>query len=42
LNKKVFLNTLDKLPSDPKSGTYYSYAVTNNKQEFQLAATLEN
>jgi Tfp pilus assembly protein PilE len=42
LNKKVFLNTLDKLPSDPKSSTYYSYAVTNNKQEFQLAATLEN
>ena len=42
LNKKVFLNTLDKLPSDPKSWTYYSYAVTNNKQEFQLVATLEN
>jgi Tfp pilus assembly protein PilE len=42
LNKKVFLNTLDKLPSDPKSGMYYSYAVTNNKQEYQLAATLEN
>lgn len=42
LNKKVFLNTLDKLPSDPKSDTYYSYAVTNNKQEYQLAATLEN
>lgn len=42
LNKKVFLNTLDKLPSDPKSDQYYSYAVTNNKQEYQLAATLEN
>jgi Tfp pilus assembly protein PilE len=42
MNKWVYLNTLDKLPFDPKSKSYYSYAVTNNKQEFQLSATLEN
>jgi hypothetical protein len=42
LNKSVYLNTLDQLPTDPKNKAYYSYAVTNNKQEFQLAGTLEN
>lgn len=42
LNKSVYLNTLDKLPFDPKSKSYYSYSVTNNKQEYELAATLEN
>lgn len=42
MNKSVYLNTLDKLPFDPKSKSYYSYSVTNNKQEFELAATLEN
>lgn len=42
LNKTVSLDTLDKLPLDPYAKTYYFYSVTANKQEFQLAATLEN
>lgn len=42
LNKWVSLDTLDKLPVDPYSKSYYSYSVTANRQEFQLAWTLEN
>ncbi|QFR39515.1 prepilin-type N-terminal cleavage/methylation domain-containing protein [Candidatus Gracilibacteria bacterium 28_42_T64] len=42
LNENVFLNTLDKLPSDPKNGESYFYSTTVNKQEFQIAGTLEN
>lgn len=42
LNKSVSLDTLDKLPTDPYSKTFYSYSVTANRQEFQLAWTLEN
>lgn len=42
LNENVFLNTLDKLPIDPKIGESYFYSTTTNKQEFQIAGTLEN
>jgi len=42
LNQSVFLNTLDELPSDPKIGESYFYSTTVNKQEFQIAGTLEN
>ncbi len=42
LNKKVYLNSLEKLPKDPKTKTYYVYSITTNKQEFQLFITLEN
>lgn len=42
LNKKVSLPTLDKLPIDPKNKVYYNYSVTNNRQEYELAWTLEN
>lgn len=42
LNDKVTLNTMDKIPSDPYTDNYYSYSVTKNKQEAQIALTLEN
>jgi type II secretory pathway pseudopilin PulG len=42
LNKKVSLSTLDRLPVDPKNKVYYNYSVTNNKQEYEIAWTLEN
>lgn len=42
LNEKVALNTLDSLPYDPLTDTAYTYSTTKNKQEFQLAITLEN
>lgn len=35
-------NALRNLPLDPYTDTPYSYSMTNNKQEFQVAATLEN
>ena len=42
LNKNVHLNSLEKLPKDPKTNRYYVYSTTSNKQEFQLFMTLEN
>ena len=42
LNKNVHLNTLEKLPLDPKAEISYSYSITNNMQEFQIAWTIEN
>jgi hypothetical protein len=33
---------LDKLPIDPETDSPYFYSITENKQEFELAATLEN
>lgn len=42
MNESVPLNTLDSLLFDPKLKTPYSYSITSNKQEFQLAWTLEN
>ena len=33
LNKKVFFNTVDKLPTDPKIWVSYVYSTTKNKQE---------
>lgn len=42
LNNKVTISTLDNIPQDPKADLYYSYSVTPNRQEYQIAATLEN
>lgn len=41
-NSDVRLNTLDKLPLDPKTKTSYLYSITKNAQEYEMAATLEN
>lgn len=38
----VRLNTIDRLPLDPKIKIPYFYSVTKTKQEFELAWTLEN
>lgn len=42
LNTKVALSSRNTLPMDPKLEIPYIYATTSNRQEFQLAATLEN
>ncbi len=42
LNEKVLLTTMDNLPIDPFTNKYYFYSVTKNKQEAQIAITLEN
>lgn len=42
LDQNVQLNTLDELPTDPKIKAPYTYSTTRNRQEFELAATLEN
>lgn len=41
-DENVRLNTLDRLPLDPKSKTGYIYSITKNAQEYEMAATLEN
>lgn len=38
----VRLNTLDKLPLDPKAQIPYFYSITRNAQEYEMATTLEN
>jgi Tfp pilus assembly protein PilE len=42
LNTNVRLNSLDKLPYDPKTKKPYFFTITKTKQEFELAWTLEN
>lgn len=42
LNENVSLTTADEIPKDPYVDTYYTYSVTNNKQEFEISLTLEN
>ena len=42
LNENVTLTTLDKIPYDPSLERPYVYSTTRNKQEFQLALTLES
>ena len=42
LNEDVTLTTLDKIPYDPSLERPYIYSTTRNKQEFQLALTLES
>lgn len=42
IDLSVPLTTLDRLPFDPYIGVPYLYSITKNKQEYQIAATLEN
>lgn len=42
VDNTVALSTAEKLPEDPKLETPYIYSTTTNRQEYQLAATLEN
>ena len=39
LNENIHIDSLEKLPIDPKTKKPYFYWVTKNKQEFQLAWT---
>ena len=38
----IWLSTIDKIPLDPKLKIPYLYSTTLNRQEFQIAGTLEN
>ncbi len=42
LNEDVTLSTMDNIPSDPYTDKSYFYSVSKNKQETQVAITLEN
>lgn len=42
MNQKVTLSTAEKLPLDPEMDIPYFYSISRNKQEFQLALSLEN
>ena len=42
LNEDVTLSTMDNIPSDPHTSKKYFYSVSKNKQETQVAITLEN
>ncbi len=42
LNNFVTLSTLDDVPQDPLVQANYTYSVTPNRQQYQVAATLEN
>lgn len=42
MNNNVSLTTADSLPRDPELDIPYFYSVTRNKQEYQLAASIEN
>ena len=42
MNRNVALSTAEKLPYDPLLNIPYVYSTTVNRQEYELAATLEN
>lgn len=42
MNEKVTLSTAERFPLDPEMEIPYFYAITANKQEFQLGLSLEN
>lgn len=42
MNNSVTLSTADKLPTDPDLEIPYIYSTTKNRQEYQLALTIEN
>ncbi len=42
LDETLIITTIDRIPKDPFVNIPYIYSVTRNKQEFQLAATIEN
>ncbi len=42
LGKNISLSTIDEIPYDPKIKIPYLYSVTTNRQEFEIALSLEN
>lgn len=42
LDENLIISTIDKIPLDPFVEVPYTFSISRNNQEFQLAATLEN
>ena len=42
LDKNIWLSEIEEIPSDPKIKVPYLYSISKNKQEFEIALTLEN
>ena len=42
LDKDVWLSTIEEIPYDPEVKIPYLYSISKNKQDFQIALTLEN
>ncbi|HBB27557.1 TPA: hypothetical protein DCZ36_03630 [Candidatus Gracilibacteria bacterium] len=42
MTSAIISNVLSNIPKDSRSGNWYWYSVTNNRQVFQIALTLEN
>jgi len=42
LDKNIWLSEIDEIPVDPKLEIPYLYSITTNRQDFQVALTLEN
>ena len=42
LDENIILTTIEKIPTDPLTESNYFYSVTTNRQEYQVALTLEN
>lgn len=42
LTNKVALKTTNRVPRDPDLDRFYSFSVTNNRQEYQIGLSLEN
>ncbi len=42
LDENIIISTVEKIPLDPFVNVPYIFSVSKNKQEFQLASTLEN
>jgi len=42
LDKNVWLSTIEEIPYDPEVKIPYLYSISKNKQDFQIALTLEN
>lgn len=42
MDSDVILSNMDKLPMDPKTELPYTYSTTKNRQEYQIAYTIEN
>lgn len=42
LNDKIWLNTIDTIPFDPRWKWIYMYSITSNRQNYQIAMTLYN
>lgn len=42
LTSAILSNVLSNIPKDPRSGNWYWYSTTTNRQQFQIGLTIEN